>query len=57
MRTLILLCLCTACAILSVIECPDRKNQRTVLMHVAVGIFIGWLIFRLLVFVGLFNRT
>jgi hypothetical protein len=57
MRTLLLLCLCALCATLSVMECPDRKNLRTVIMHAAVGVFIGWVIFRLLVYVGLFDRA
>ncbi len=57
MRTLILLVLCAVCATLAVMECPDRRNRRSVLIHAAIGAFIGWLLYRLLAYAGLLTRA
>ena len=57
MRTLILIFICAVCATLAVMECSDRKNRRAVAVHAAIGVFIGWVIFRLLAHAGLFERS
>lgn len=57
MRTLILILICAACATLAVMECGNRKDRRAVAVHAAIGVFIGWVIFRLLAHAGLFERS
>ncbi len=56
MRTLLLIVICAVCATLGVMECRDRKNRRAVAVHAGIGIFIGWLIFRLIAHAGLLSR-
>ncbi|MBL9201346.1 MAG: hypothetical protein JNL39_12615 [Opitutaceae bacterium] len=56
MRTLLLLILCGLCATLAVMECRDRKNRRSLVVHAGIGVFIGWVIFRLIVHTGIFER-
>lgn len=55
MRTLILLILCAVCATIAVMECNNRHNARAVLTHAAIGVFIGWIIFKIIVHAGLFS--
>lgn len=57
MRTLILIFICAVCATIAVMEGGNRKDGRAVVVHAAIGVFIGWVIFRLIAHAGVFERS
>lgn len=56
MRTLILLTICATCVILSVLECRDRSDRQKLVVHVGLGLVAALVIWKLIVWAGVFDR-
>ncbi len=56
MRTLIFLGICAACVAVAVVECRDRTNRRALTTHVIAGLVAGYLLWKLIVWAGVFDN-
>ncbi|MEO6245798.1 MAG: hypothetical protein ABIQ12_10205 [Opitutaceae bacterium] len=56
MRTLILIAICAACVGLAVGECRDRTDRGKVFQHGTVGLVVGLVLWKFLVYAGMFDH-
>jgi hypothetical protein len=56
MRTLIFIGICTVCVGIAVWECRDRENRAKMITQGLVGLVVGLVLWRFLIFLGIFDH-
>lgn len=56
MRTLIFLGICAACVTIAIVECRDRSDRRKLTTHAIVGLLVGYFLWKVIVWAGLFDN-